>query len=143
MRHFSKLWGAKKPTCQSRRIAFRVLSGAFASVPPRRVSIDEPIFSSFAPRGRLFIIVQPDYLESRSGGLYSTSYFVLRYGTGVGIAIAGSTTLQGETTDRHRRIYYFTSKDHNRHIVPHSSPHPLKYPNPPPIHIIPYMHICT
>ena len=45
----------KIPTCRSRGIASWRLSGAFASVPPRRVSIDEPIFSSFAPRNILFI----------------------------------------------------------------------------------------
>ena len=35
------------PTCQSRDIDFRGLSGAFASVPPRRVSVGEPMFSSY------------------------------------------------------------------------------------------------
>ena len=37
--------GGNMPTCQSRRIAVRSLSGAFAYVLPRRASIDEPIFS--------------------------------------------------------------------------------------------------
>ena len=43
-RNFKK-WAPKMPTCQSRRIAVRSLAGAFASVPPRRVSIDDLIFS--------------------------------------------------------------------------------------------------
>ena len=65
------------PTCQSRNIAFRGLSGAFASVPPRRVSIDEPIFSSFGPRATLFINLTTSiskvgleaYIQLRTGQL--------------------------------------------------------------------------
>ena len=43
------------PPCQSRRIAVRSLLGAFASVPPRRVSIDEPVFSSYSPSATLIM----------------------------------------------------------------------------------------
>ena len=52
---FYKIQGPQIPTCRSRNIASRALSGVFASVRPRRVSIDEPMCSPFAPQTRLFI----------------------------------------------------------------------------------------
>ena len=52
---FSKNRGPTMPTCQSRNIASWGLSGAFASVPPRRVSIDDFIFSSYSPTATLIM----------------------------------------------------------------------------------------
>ena len=74
----SQIRGPNLPTCQSRNIAFQGLSGAFASVPPRRVSIDEPIFKLKWSTEQT--IHQPGCLKSGSGGLNLTSTFFLRYG---------------------------------------------------------------
>ena len=55
VKKIQKKWAPAIPTCQSRRIAVRSLSGAFASVPPRRVSMDDLIFNSYSPTATLIM----------------------------------------------------------------------------------------
>ena len=80
---FVRIWGSKMPTCQSFRIAVWSLSGAFASVPPRRVSMDDLVFSSYSPMATP--IIDRDNQKVDLEVHFQHPFLFLKYGVRIGI----------------------------------------------------------